>query len=99
MRELREAYDLPQTPLAPDPPDEYGQQAEAGENGPGPLEDRLLARGAEVECLLFLGLAARRLLGARGARRGLRGAVRDDGALDRRSRHDGRVVAAYHPPR
>src|SRR5215212_5362341 len=94
---------VPFLSLASDQPDQQRQQPEPHEHRPGPLDNRLLARGAEVESLGLLASAAWPLpcarLGPRGlgARGGLLGAPGDDGALDRSPGHDGWVLAAYHP--
>src|SRR5918997_19274 len=89
--------------LASDQPEQYGKQPESREYGPCPLEDRLLARSAEVERLLLLGFVARRLLRARllglggGGARGLLRAIGDYGSLDRGPGHDAGILAADDP--
>src|SRR3712207_6545923 len=87
--------------LASEQPNQDREQPEAREHGSRPLEDRLLARRAEVERLrLFAAwlLLPARLLGCRCARGGLRGAASVDyGPPDSPSGHDAGVLAAYHP--
>src|SRR5215212_7013760 len=92
---------------AAEEPDQEDEHARADEHGGCPLEDGLLARGADVERFRFLALPARGLLrsglfglGGRGAFRGFRrlGAL-DDGPFDRAPGHYTGVVAANDPAR